>query len=87
MASLVMAANQRSVPTAVNGAVPNTISRIGVINAPPPTPVMPTTKPVSAPAATRTGPCQGRRTETSSAHSSTDWPLVRRCTSGCSGAS
>jgi hypothetical protein len=35
---------------AVVGNTPKKISRIGVINAPPPTPVKPTTKPVSAPA-------------------------------------
>ena len=50
-AIFVIAANHRSVPTAVSGAVPKVSTRIGVISAPPPTPVIPTTKPVSAPAA------------------------------------
>src|SRR5690606_26178366 len=50
-ASLVMAANQRSVAMAVVGDTPKKSRSIGVINAPPPTPVSPTTKPVKAPAA------------------------------------
>jgi hypothetical protein len=45
-----MAANQRSVPTAVTGAMPKTRRRIGVIKAPPPTPVRPTINPVRKPA-------------------------------------
>ncbi|MNJ65947.1 hypothetical protein D3C77_619890 [compost metagenome] len=47
--ALVMAAYSRSVPTAVAGLMPNQ-SRIGVINEPPPTPVMPTMKPTMRPA-------------------------------------
>ncbi|MNR66576.1 hypothetical protein D3C85_1901380 [compost metagenome] len=46
-----MAAYSRSVPTAVAGLIPNQ-SRIGVINEPPPTPVMPTMKPTTSPATT-----------------------------------
>ncbi|MNY53371.1 hypothetical protein D3C86_1891220 [compost metagenome] len=46
-----MAAYRRSVPTAVAGLTPNH-SRIGVINEPPPTPVMPTMKPTTKPATT-----------------------------------
>ena len=49
-AILVMAANQRSVAIAVCGAIPNNNNKIGVISAPPPTPVKPTTNPVKAPA-------------------------------------
>jgi hypothetical protein len=48
--SLVMAANHRSVATAVCGEMPKISSRIGVISAPPPTPVSPTIRPVQAPA-------------------------------------
>ncbi|MCY1458157.1 hypothetical protein D9M71_755150 [compost metagenome] len=48
---LVMAAYSRSVPTAVAGLMPNH-SRMGVINDPPPTPVMPTMKPTTSPATT-----------------------------------
>ncbi|CAI8799623.1 hypothetical protein EMIT0215P_10160 [Pseudomonas serboccidentalis] len=49
---MVMAAYNRSVPTAVAGLMPNH-SRIGVINEPPPTPVMPTIKPTTSPAMIR----------------------------------
>src|ERR1700691_2742944 len=45
-----MAANHRSVPTAVAGANPNIRTRRGVISAPPPTPVMPTAAPTPNPA-------------------------------------
>ena len=38
------------VAMAVAGAMPNSRTSKGVINAPPPTPVRPTTKPVQAPA-------------------------------------
>src|SRR3546814_9036258 len=47
---LVIAANQRSVPTAVCGEMPNSITMIGVISAPPPTPVRPTSVPTPKPA-------------------------------------
>ena len=49
---LVMAAYNKSVPTAVAGLMPNH-NRIGVINEPPPTPVMPTIKPTIRPATTK----------------------------------
>src|SRR5512137_1536821 len=48
--ALVTEANSRSVPTASPGATPKSITRIGVISAPPPMPVSPTTKPTPAPA-------------------------------------
>src|SRR5262249_49295979 len=47
---LVTVANHRSVPTAVSGATPKNSNSSGVISEPPPTPVIPTIKPVSAPA-------------------------------------
>src|SRR5215831_10480035 len=47
---LVTVANHRSVPTAANGATPKNSNSSGVISEPPPTPVIPTIKPVSAPA-------------------------------------
>src|SRR6185437_5272588 len=46
----VIAENQRSVPTAVAGAVPNSSTRTGVISEPPPTPVRPTMAPTRKPA-------------------------------------
>ena len=49
-AIFVSAANQRSVPTAVMGAMPNTSNSSGVMSAPPPTPVSPTRVPVTKPA-------------------------------------
>ena len=51
-ANLVSGANHRSVATAVAGAMPKNRMRMGVISAPPPTPVSPTTHPVTAPAMT-----------------------------------
>src|SRR5690606_41607910 len=50
--ALVMAAYSRSVPTALVGVTPKW-SRIGVISEPPPTPVIPTTKPTTKPAITK----------------------------------
>jgi hypothetical protein len=41
------------VPTAVTACRRNPISKIGVINDPPPTPVMPTAKPTTNPEATK----------------------------------
>ncbi len=38
-----------SLDTAVSGSIPNSSTRIGVIRAPPPMPVSPTTKPTPAP--------------------------------------
>jgi hypothetical protein len=46
---LVDAAKRRSVPTAVAGCTPNSKISNGVINEPPPTPVMPTSKPTQKP--------------------------------------
>lgn len=46
---LVIAANARSVPTAVVGPTPKMIVNKGVIKEPPPTPVIPTRRPTSAP--------------------------------------
>src|SRR5450755_131583 len=48
---LVVAANQRSVPTAVLGAMPNIRIMMGAIRDPPPTPVRPTSAPTPNPAA------------------------------------
>src|ERR1039457_3643028 len=48
---LVVAANQRSVPTAVLGATPNSRIMMGAIRDPPPTPVRPTSAPTPNPAA------------------------------------
>ena len=48
--ALVMAANSRSVPTAVTGAMPNRKISRGVIKEPPPTPVSPTRAPTPKPA-------------------------------------
>jgi hypothetical protein len=45
----VIAANARSVPTAVVGATPKRMVNRGVISDPPPTPVIPTKRPTSAP--------------------------------------
>ncbi len=47
---LVTAANHKSVPTADAGATPNSSTRMGVINEPPPTPVRPTMMPTPKPA-------------------------------------
>ncbi len=46
----VIAANQRSVPTAVVGATPKRRISAGAISEPPPTPVIPTIRPTSNPA-------------------------------------
>ena len=51
-ANFVSGANHRSVATAVAGEMPKNRIRIGVMSAPPPTPVSPTTHPVTAPAMT-----------------------------------
>ncbi len=51
-AILVVAANRRSVPTAVCGLTPNSSTSSGVISEPPPTPVSPTNTPTSMPAKT-----------------------------------
>src|SRR5450631_2158954 len=48
---LVVAANQRSVPTAVLGAMPYIRIMMGAIRDPPPTPVRPTSAPTPKPAA------------------------------------
>jgi hypothetical protein len=45
-------AARRSLDTAVKGVTPKTSTRIGVIKAPPPMPVSPTTKPTMEPAKT-----------------------------------
>ena len=58
--TFVIAANHTSVPTAVSGCTPNANNRMGVIRAPPPTPVRPTTKPVAAPAVTLTMSISGQ---------------------------
>ncbi len=50
--ALVAAAYSRSVPTAVAGCTPNSRISKGVISEPPPTPVMPTSKPTLKPEAT-----------------------------------
>src|SRR4030095_7710387 len=47
--ALVTAAYSRSVPTAVAGLTPNSSTSKGVINEPPPTPVMPTMAPTTKP--------------------------------------
>src|SRR6266536_2062271 len=47
--ALVTAAYSRSVPTAVAGLTPNSSTSNGVINEPPPTPVMPTMAPTTKP--------------------------------------
>jgi len=46
---LVAAANNRSVPTAVTGWMPNSRISNGVISEPPPTPVTPTRNPTQRP--------------------------------------
>lgn len=46
---LVMAAKAKSVPTAVVGATPKRMVSSGVMSEPPPTPVIPTKRPTSAP--------------------------------------
>ncbi len=44
-----------SLDTAASGWMPNSSTRIGVISAPPPIPVRPTTKPTNAPASVTSG--------------------------------
>ena len=51
-AVLVIEANARSVPTATDGGTPNSKVSSGVISEPPPTPVMPTSKPTAKPETT-----------------------------------
>ena len=65
---LVMDAYSRSVPTAVVGATPNSITRMGVISAPPPTPVTPTMAPTSRPAT----PCMRSKVKKGPAGNGTD---------------
>lgn len=48
-ALLVIDAKARSVPTATDGLTPNSKVRSGVISEPPPTPVMPTSRPTAKP--------------------------------------
>src|SRR3954469_7428263 len=52
---LVAAAYSRSVPTAVDGWTPNSRINNGVISEPPPTPVIPTSRPTPKPEATYRG--------------------------------
>ena len=47
---LVMAANNKSVPTAIAGCTEKPKIKIGVISDPPPTPVIPTIMPTKSPA-------------------------------------
>jgi hypothetical protein len=47
--ALVIAAYNRSVPTAVAGGMPNPSTSNGVISEPPPTPVSPTIIPITSP--------------------------------------
>ena len=49
-ALFVIEAKARSVPTATVGETPNSSVSSGVISEPPPTPVMPTSKPTAKPA-------------------------------------
>ena len=82
---LVRAANQRSVPTAAAGATPNSSTRIGVISAPPPTPVMPTIAPTPKPASVfrpsiGRSPRAGARLAPSGAHSISPSSRIRAIT-------
>lgn len=54
-ASLVTEAYSRSVPTAVAGFTPKNNTRIGVISAPPPIPVCPTSGPAKNPESMKRG--------------------------------
>ncbi len=47
--SLVLAENNKSVPTATAGGWPKTSTKMGVIKEPPPTPVRPTSAPTIRP--------------------------------------